>query len=86
MAEIKITIPNNILPRVLTAICAQFGYQEYLNPPENTIPNTETRGEFCKRQIITILKQAVLNHEGRAAMIAARDLAEATVNSEINLT
>lgn len=73
MANLTITIPDAVLPRVLDAIASSRGY----NPATDG-----TKAQFAKAQIIGLLKDIVSSAEAAAAEKSAR----ATANNDIQLS
>ena len=66
--------PDGERPRINKAFADAFGYQETLPDPQNpgkTIPNPETRGQFCKRMIASFVKDVVAGSEVKEAAEAA---------------
>lgn len=61
MANITITIPDAVLPRVVEAMSERFGYT----------PGTETRGAFVRRKLIAEWTRIVIEYESAQAGLAA---------------
>ena len=77
-AEIIITIPDAVLPRVVDAVALEYDYDE------NKLRN-ETKGQFAKRMLIEDwVKRIVRNQEGKKAAEGARKSAESAADSEVN--
>ncbi len=58
--EIKLTIPTEKATEFRDYLCDKFGYEvEIPDPNDDTkkIPNTESKAQFAKRQIIEMLKR-----------------------------
>lgn len=84
MATLSINVPDAVVVRVLDAIAARYGYID-----ENTgQPRTpgQTKTQFAREVIRTIVKDAVKAHEAEIAQAAARQTAISNVESEIVLT
>jgi hypothetical protein len=77
MAQIQITIPDAVLPRVVDAFAATYGYQ----PTIDGAPNPETKAAFAKRQVIAFIKRTVADREAGAAADAARSTAVDAANA-----
>jgi hypothetical protein len=76
MAAFTIDIADNDVPRVITAMCANYGYQADIpnpdfNPEEDidpitnpeTIPNPETTNQFANRMTRDFLMQNTVAYE-----------------------
>lgn len=77
MAQVIITIPDAVLPRVLDAVAARYSYNAQ---------NGQTKAQFAKSQVIAMLKDAVLWYEGTQAAQTAQQTAVTQVNAEVTLT
>lgn len=90
MAQITINIPNGVVQRTLDAICGKNGYQEEINQgtedAPDMIPNPQTKAEFAKAWIISVVKHQVKIYESEQAAITARQAQEQAVESEIDIT
>ena len=91
--DITLTIPDTKAPRVVNAICANYGYQTDVplvpaNPdtPEATMPNPETKAQFTKKQVINFLKEHVIAYEANQASETARTTARDKADSEITIS
>lgn len=51
MATISWTLPAAALSRLLAALGSAYGYVPFLDPPDNTRPNPETREQFVHRMV-----------------------------------
>lgn len=60
MAVISITVPDAMLPRVVTALTAAGGYSATL--PDGT-PNPQTPAQFAKAMVAAYVKQVVKTYE-----------------------
>jgi hypothetical protein len=74
MANITITIPDASIGRIVDGFCLNFNYN--LSKLEG-----ETKAQFAKRMLISILKNAVLNAEVEAAKMAAIEAKKAEVDA-----
>jgi len=79
MAQITLTIPDNVVPRVLDAIAATQGYDEFAQPGE-------TKAEFARRYIKAHVKRLVIEHESNQAADAALAAQRAQTNAEVDIT
>lgn len=77
MAQFIITIPNDIVVRVVNAISSNHNYKETLEDPDDPdgpgIPNPESRGDFSKRMVRRWIKQHVVAYEANNAGGIARE-------------
>lgn len=78
MAQITINIPDAVLPRVINAFAAMYGYQATINGQ----PNPVTKPQFAKQKVIEYVRRVVADTEGGAAQVAA----QAQANIDIALT
>lgn len=76
MAAITLTIPDNVVNRVLDAIAANNNYQN----------GGETKTQFAKRKMIDYLKDNVKNYEATTAVNLARKTAVTAVEAEIQIS
>lgn len=81
MAVITMTLPDAALPRVVTAICARFGYRDTL--PDGSA-NPETRGQFAMRMMREQLKNWVKEYEIATARDNAAAAAAAAAAADID--
>ena len=60
----EITIPDESVEEVTTAICTQFCYSPTMVNPENgePMPNPESAEDFAKRQVIMYLQNIVRSY------------------------
>ena len=89
MADITITIPNPVLPRVVDAIATEYGYQANIpdvGNPGQFIPNPETKNQFAKKQVIEFLKRTVKTAEKSNAIVTARNAVETDVDTNVVLS
>ena len=92
MAEIKITIPNDKVQRVLAAFTEQYNYPENVPDPRlppgpgvPMIPNPVSKPQFAKNIIKSFVKEVTVNWEAREAGEAARVAAFNTGVQEIEI-
>jgi hypothetical protein len=71
--QIIVNVPDAQATRVLTKFAAFHGYSETIRPPTNggSVPNPETRAQFCKRKLAEYVKSCVAEQEAREAELAA---------------
>lgn len=87
MAQITITIPDEILQRVLDGIAGQHGYQTMIEQPEGEpIPNPETKAQFAKRMMINWALQSIMAWESLQASEVARLAAITDAEQDIQLS
>lgn len=77
MAAITITIPDAVLPRVLDAFAAHYGW---------TGGGGQTKAQFARQKLQDHVVAVVRAYEAGGAAEAARLAAAAKVDSEITLT
>lgn len=78
MAQLIITIPDNIAARVNQAFSNAHGYLTTINGS----PNPESRAQFNQRIIRELIKNTVLSWEADQAAATTRN----TANNEITLS
>lgn len=83
MANITIQIPDNLLPRVVNGLATFYGYKDTL---EDGTPNTQTKGQFAKAQLIEHIKHCVKQVETDEAVNTARLAKQTEVESSITLS
>lgn len=83
--DIIITFDDALTPRILAAFAAIYGYQEYLDPPTNQVPNTETKAQFAKRMLVVYVKDVVRSYESQIAAEVARKDAKDKADSEVDI-
>jgi len=74
MADIKVTIKDSQLTRVVDGIAGQCGYQENIPDPKDfgkQIPNPETKAHFARKAMVEWVKDNVRAYEIRLAQEAA---------------
>ena len=87
MAQITINIPNAVLQRTLDAVCYKNGYQdEILDENENPMPNPQSKAEFAKAWVVSVVKHQVKIYESEQAAKTARQAQEDAVAAEIDIT
>lgn len=80
MAEIKLTLPDDALAEVVTALCENHGYGRR---EDGESAPTETRPKFARRMIVEFLKRQVREYRRTQAHKAA----EATLpNTDPDIT
>lgn len=84
-AELSITIPDAIAPRVLNALAKKWGYdQKVLNEQGQWVDQPLTKAQFVKAKLIEYLKREVVEQEqidaSEEAALSAREAAESEVN------
>lgn len=77
MASITLTIPDAVLPRVLDAVAAKWGF----NPG-----GPQTKAQFAKAALAAYLKATVKQYEAEVAAKAAYDNAQTTADADIAIT
>jgi len=83
MTTITLTIPNPVTARVLDGFASHYGYKTILMDGS---PNPETKGQFAKRKLLEIIKEAVRAAEIETARNAAAELAATSVDTDIELS
>ena len=66
MAQIVLTVNDAQLARLAEAVARRQGYRETIQDsvdPTKTIPNPETKAQFIRRWMITMLKNEVVLDE-----------------------
>jgi hypothetical protein len=77
MADIVITIPNEVVDRVLDAFVATYFY----NPDEDG-----TRAAFAKACVIKYIRKVVVDYESEQAARSAKQTAIITAETDIALS
>lgn len=73
MAEIKLTVPDGSITRIINAFAGEFGYQAQVDDGAgNLIPNPQTKAQFTKAKVTEYVKQVTRNYEGNIAAGVAR--------------
>lgn len=83
MAQISITIPDLVLPRVLDAMASIYGYQATL---ADGTPNPQTKAQFAKQQVAAFVKRTVAAHEVNDAIASASQSASSKANTDVVIT
>lgn len=81
-ADITITIPDALLPRVIDGFCGAFNYD--VNKSTTT---AETKAQFARRMMMGVIRQTVVSYEFNAAQTAAReglDAAAQQIQNDMN--
>lgn len=77
MAKLTITIPDEIAPRALDALCEAWSYPEEVPDKDgNPVPNPQSRVSFVEERIKKYLRNIVTQQEIAKASEAARSAAE----------
>lgn len=74
-ADITITVPDALLPRVVDGLCGAFNYD--MN--HSTSPVDETRGQFSQRMAKGMVRQAVINYEAGVVFKNAQTASDAAI-------
>lgn len=53
------------VPRYVEAMSTYFGYQEFLDSPDDQVPNPQTRGAFAKAGMAQWMEDIVVAYEFR---------------------
>jgi hypothetical protein len=77
MAQIVLTIPDAVLPRVIDALCI-----DGQRPATSPVP----KGQFAKQQIIDHVMRVVRQVEAQQAAEAARATADAAAATDVVIT
>lgn len=77
MAQITVTIPDAVLPRVLDAFAVRYGWNA---------AGGQTKAQFAKAKLIDFTRDVVRLHETATAAETARSAASAGVDTDIVLT
>lgn len=89
MAQIVLTIPDPVLPRMIQGLSEYYGYQPTLKDPSDitkTIPNPETRAQFAKRMLIFHIKKTMIQAEGGPAATTARETVTNDILTNVSIT
>ena len=84
MAQIVLTVNDAQLTRLAEAVARRQGYRETIQDsvdPTKTIPNPETKAQFVRRWVITMLKNEVVLDELQQRIKQAQD--DAVANAPI---
>ena len=82
MAQMTLTIPDPVAPRILAGFTGEHKYQETIDDGEgNVIPNPESKFNFTKRKIMEYVLACVASFEKNQAGKAARDAAATDLDS-----
>jgi hypothetical protein len=77
VAQISITVPDGVLPRVRDAFAAVYGWTAELGI---------TKAEFARRQIARYAKDVVRDYEASQAAETARQVARDAAETEVDVT
>lgn len=90
MAQLVITIPNSILARVVDGFAGANNYSSTIPNPSgplgSTLPNPESKVDFCKRKLLEFIKESVRSYEIRQASSTASMNASVSVDTDITLS
>ena len=84
MAQIVLTVNDAQLTRLAEAVARRQGYRETIQDsvdPTKTIPNPETKAQFVRRWVITMLKNEVVLDELQQRIKQAQD--DAVANAPV---
>lgn len=82
MASLTIQIPDALATRVLDAMAARYGYQEFQN---DGTPNPVSKKDFVVRALKDHLRGVVVAHETAVAAAQAQEAANAKALKEVVL-
>ncbi len=86
MASITLTVPDDIAPRVVDAVCARYGYSDTITDDQgNVIPNPTTKAAFMRVVLYQFLKRTVIVYESDKAGQEAQQTAEQAAEADIVL-
>lgn len=77
MATITLTIPNNIVTRVIDGFVFDKGWN---------VDNPLTKAQFAQSELLLYIKKSVKAYETNQAVSAAKATAEASVDTDIILS
>ena len=87
MAEIKITIPDNIKHRVFDGVAYQHSYQDRISSSDHQIiPNPESKEQFVKNILMKFIKNSVKAYEANKEAEKVRRVVINKVDNDINLS
>lgn len=81
MAQISLTIPDAVMPRVVDALCAQSG-----DEGPWTAESGLTRGQWAKREVVRYVRRVVIDYEARLARDEAGATAAAQADADMQIT
>lgn len=84
MADITITIQDDVLAKVIEAFCACYGYIPIVSDPDNegqTVPNPMTGVEFTRGKVFEYIEDVTKGYFVRQAQEAATAAAIQEVQS-----
>lgn len=73
--KVVFELPDELVPRIVAATCAAYGYQAEVPDPDNpgrTIPNPVDPGAFTRQQAVNFYLQIVQGQEAAQASETAR--------------
>jgi hypothetical protein len=86
MANITISIPDEVLGRVLDGLSTYHSYKSTIFVDGEYIANPETRAEFCKRKIIEHIKKCVRQVEYNSSVDLVQTNLDNDINANLNLS
>jgi hypothetical protein len=84
MADITITIKDDVLTKVIEAFCASYGYIPTVSDSDNpgqTMPNPVTATEFTRGKVFEYIEDVTKSYFIRQAQETATAAAKQTVES-----
>jgi len=84
MAQIVLTVNDAQLTRLAEAVARRQGYRDTIQDsvdPTKTIPNPETKAQFVRRWVITMLKNEMVLDELQQRIKQAQD--DAVANAPV---
>ncbi len=84
MAQIVLTVNDAQLARLAEAVARRQGYRDTIQDsvdPTKTIPNPETKAQFVRRWVVTMLKNEVVLDELQQRIKQAQD--DAVANAPV---
>lgn len=82
MANVTISIPDAVVTRVQEAFASAYQYSATL---EDGSPNSETKQQFFRRQVLRFIKETVVAYETNQAAEASRKTAQIKAEQEIQV-
>lgn len=83
MAQISVTIPDELKDRVIDALCGQYGRPETVNVDGVDVPNPTTKNQFAQNIVKSFIKEVVMAYEANKAGEVARKAALNKAKDEI---
>jgi len=85
MAQISITVPDALVPRIQSAFALSYEYKAQIPDPQNpgqTIPNPENMAAFLRRILKEFMRDVVIEQEAGAAQATARQNAYTQITAD----